>query len=114
MPLVAITKKLGSAAACGFVRSSDSSAVGRAVVLGLLYGVAQILQTAGLEHTPATVSGFITGLYVVLTPLLAALEALAEEATRLVLRMRDGEPTPTRMDLGVDLVVRASTAAPRR
>jgi drug/metabolite transporter (DMT)-like permease len=44
----------------------------RAVVLGLLYGVAQILQTAGLEHTAATVSGFITGLYVVCTPLLAA------------------------------------------
>ena len=43
-----------------------------AMVLGLLYGVAQILQTAGLEHTAATVSGFITGLYVVCTPLLAA------------------------------------------
>jgi drug/metabolite transporter (DMT)-like permease len=44
-----------------------------AVVLGLLYGVAQILQTAGLAHTPASVSGFITGLYVVCTPLFAAL-----------------------------------------
>ena len=44
-----------------------------AVVLGLLYGLAQILQTAGLAHTPASVSGFITGMYVVCTPLLAAL-----------------------------------------
>ena len=44
-----------------------------AVVLGLLYGVAQILQTAGLAHTPASVSGFITGMYVVFTPLLAAM-----------------------------------------
>jgi drug/metabolite transporter (DMT)-like permease len=44
-----------------------------AVALGLLYGVAQILQTAGLEHTPASVSGFITGMYVVCTPLFAAL-----------------------------------------
>ncbi len=44
-----------------------------AVVLGSLYGVAQILQTTGLAHTPASVSGFITGLYVVLTPVLAAL-----------------------------------------
>ena len=43
-----------------------------ALVLGLLYGLAQILQTAGLAHTPASVSGFITGMYVVLTPLLAA------------------------------------------
>jgi drug/metabolite transporter (DMT)-like permease len=43
-----------------------------ALVLGGLYGLAQILQTAGLAHTAASVSGFITGMYVVLTPLLAA------------------------------------------
>ena len=43
-----------------------------ALVLGLLYGLAQILQTAGLAHTAASVSGFVTGLYVVCTPLLAA------------------------------------------
>jgi drug/metabolite transporter (DMT)-like permease len=43
-----------------------------AVVLGVLYGIAQILQTAGLAHTPASISGFVTGLYVVFTPLLAA------------------------------------------
>ncbi|MEO5663188.1 MAG: DMT family transporter [Nocardioides sp.] len=43
-----------------------------AMVLGCLYGAAQILQTAGLAHTPASVSGFITGMYVVLTPLFAA------------------------------------------
>ena len=41
-------------------------------LLGLLYGAAQILQTAGLAHTAASVSGFVTGLYVVLTPILAA------------------------------------------
>jgi drug/metabolite transporter (DMT)-like permease len=44
----------------------------QAVVLGCLYGVAQILQTAGLARTPASVSGFITGMYVVATPVLAA------------------------------------------
>ena len=43
------------------------------VVLGLIYGVGQILQTVGLAHTSASVSGFITGLYVVATPLLGAL-----------------------------------------
>jgi drug/metabolite transporter (DMT)-like permease len=43
-----------------------------AVVLGALYGVAQILQTTGLGHTSASVSGFITGMYVVCTPLFAA------------------------------------------
>ena len=42
-------------------------------LLGLLYGSAQILQTAGLGHTAASVSGFVTGLYVVVTPLLTAL-----------------------------------------
>jgi len=41
--------------------------------LGTLYGLAQILQTIGLAHTGASVSGFITGTYVVLTPLLSAL-----------------------------------------
>lgn len=45
----------------------------QAVALGLVYGVAQVLQTAGLARTPASVSGFITGTYVVATPLFAAL-----------------------------------------
>jgi drug/metabolite transporter (DMT)-like permease len=46
--------------------------VGYGSLLGLLYGAAQILQTAGLAHTTASVSGFVTGLYVVATPLLTA------------------------------------------
>ncbi|PID96308.1 MAG: EamA family transporter [Actinomycetales bacterium] len=37
-------------------------------LLGGLYGGAQILQTMGLVHTDASVSGFVTGTYVVLTP----------------------------------------------
>jgi drug/metabolite transporter (DMT)-like permease len=53
-----------------------------AVVLGCLYGVAQILQTAGMAQTPASVSGFITGMYVVATPLFAAL-ILHSRITRL-------------------------------
>lgn len=44
-----------------------------AVVLGSLYGIAQILQTTGLARTPASVTGFITGMYVVATPVFAAL-----------------------------------------
>ncbi len=44
----------------------------QAAVLGVVYGLAQILQTAGLALTPASVAGFITGMYVILTPLLAA------------------------------------------
>jgi drug/metabolite transporter (DMT)-like permease len=43
------------------------------VCLGTLYAVAQILQTVGLAHTEASRSGFITGTYVVLTPILAGI-----------------------------------------
>jgi drug/metabolite transporter (DMT)-like permease len=45
----------------------------RAVLLGLAYGAAQLVQTVGLQHTSASVSGFVTGMYVVLTPVLSAL-----------------------------------------
>ncbi len=53
------------------------------VVLGLVYGVAQVLQTTGLERTPATVSGFVTGMYVVATPIFAAV-LLSERITQVV------------------------------
>ena len=43
------------------------------VVLGVVYGAAQLLQTVGLQTTSASVSGFVTGMYVVFTPLLGAL-----------------------------------------
>lgn len=43
------------------------------VVLGLVYGLAQLVQTTGLQSTSASVSGFVTGMYVVLTPVLGAL-----------------------------------------
>lgn len=40
---------------------------------------------------------------------------MAEEAARMVLRLRDGlELTHTRLDLATSLVVRDSTAAPAR
>ncbi len=41
------------------------------LVLGVLLGAAFGLQTAGLERTTVSQTGFITGLYVVLTPLFA-------------------------------------------
>lgn len=46
--------------------------LGIGVGLGVLYGGAQLLQTVGLEHTHASVSGFVTGTYVVLTPVFGA------------------------------------------
>lgn len=45
----------------------------RALLLGLLYGVAQLLQTWGLKLIAPSVSGFATGMYVVFTPLLGTL-----------------------------------------
>ncbi|HSK25505.1 MAG TPA: DMT family transporter [Jiangellales bacterium] len=56
----------------GAVRRLSPRARRHGVLLGLVYGAAQLLQTAGLGHTAASVSGFITGMYVVFTPLLAA------------------------------------------
>lgn len=41
-------------------------------LLGLVLGAGYLLQTFGLATTPAGVSGFLTGLFVVLTPLAAA------------------------------------------
>jgi drug/metabolite transporter (DMT)-like permease len=46
--------------------------VGHAVILGLVYGTAQLVQTAGISHTAASVSGFVTGMYVVATPIFSA------------------------------------------
>ncbi len=42
-----------------------------AVLAGALLGAGYVLQTAGLERTSVSSTGFITGMYVVLTPLLA-------------------------------------------
>ena len=43
----------------------------RGGILGLLLGAAYATQTAGLLLTSAAITGFITGLYVILTPFLA-------------------------------------------
>jgi drug/metabolite transporter (DMT)-like permease len=55
------------------VRALDRRQLVIGVGLGALYGLAQIAQTQGLASTPASVSGFITGTYVVLTPVFTAL-----------------------------------------
>ena len=45
----------------------------KAFIAGLLLGAGYILQTEGLARTTAAITGFITGLYVVATPLISAL-----------------------------------------
>ena len=57
----------------GAVRRLSPAARGHGVVLGLALAAGYVAQTFGLERTPATVSGFITGLFVVFTPLCSGL-----------------------------------------
>jgi drug/metabolite transporter (DMT)-like permease len=54
------------------VRRLSANELRYGVILGLIYGVAQVLQTLGLHHTSASVSGFVTGMYVVATPVFGA------------------------------------------
>jgi drug/metabolite transporter (DMT)-like permease len=53
------------------VRSLGRDGATGGVLLGLLLAAGYVLQTAGLERTTVSGTGFITGMYVVLTPLLA-------------------------------------------
>jgi drug/metabolite transporter (DMT)-like permease len=54
----------------------------RGSTAGLFLGSGYILQTLGLERTGAAITGFITGLYVVFTPLIAAV-VLKAKITRV-------------------------------
>src|SRR6478752_2251253 len=53
------------------VRTLGRPGIGAAAFAGALLGAGYALQTAGLERTTVSSTGFITGMYVVLTPLLA-------------------------------------------
>src|SRR5256885_3897472 len=53
------------------VRMLGRGGIGAGALLGLLLAAGYVLQTAGLERTTVSGTGFITGMYVVLTPLLA-------------------------------------------
>jgi len=46
--------------------------IAKGVILGVLFAAGQLLQAIGLGTTQAAMNGFITSLYVVFTPLLAA------------------------------------------
>lgn len=51
---------------------TDRRTIVRGLWIGGLFGTGQVLQGIGLSSTPASVNGFIGGLYVVVTPLLGA------------------------------------------
>jgi drug/metabolite transporter (DMT)-like permease len=57
--------------AAGRVRTLGRSGVSAGVLLGLLLAAGYVLQTAGLQRTTVSSTGFVTGMYVVLTPLIA-------------------------------------------
>jgi drug/metabolite transporter (DMT)-like permease len=54
------------------VRSLGRTGLAAGALLGLLLAAGYALQTAGLERTTVSGTGFITGMYVVLTPLIAS------------------------------------------
>ena len=82
---------------------------------GLLLGAGFILQTEGLARTDAGITGFITGLYVVATPLISAL-FLKKKITLFTWGMRgsgncwSGTSIPTWMGYGL----RGISGAPLR
>ncbi|MCL2465498.1 MAG: DMT family transporter [Micrococcales bacterium] len=41
------------------------------IVIGLVLGAAYVTQTFGLQHTSSSISGFLTGMFLVFTPLLS-------------------------------------------
>lgn len=55
------------------LRTLTKDLVTRGVGAGVFLGSGYLLQTMGLERTGAAITGFITGLYVVMTPVIAAL-----------------------------------------
>jgi drug/metabolite transporter (DMT)-like permease len=69
----AIAALVLAAPAAGRMRALGREGWSAGVVLGLLLALGYALQTAGLERTTVSSAGFITGLYVVFTPLLGLL-----------------------------------------
>lgn len=65
------------------LRQFDSQLLVRAGSAGVFLGLGYIFQTLGLARTGAAITGFVTGLYVVFTPLLAYF-FLKERLTKVI------------------------------
>lgn len=65
------------------IRQFSKELVTKGLLIGMALGSGYIFQTLGLERTTPAITGFITGLYVVVTPLLASL-FLKERLTRVM------------------------------
>ena len=55
----------------GALRALSTTDIGRGLAIGVSLGIGYVLQTLGLQYTSATVSGFITGMFLVFTPMVA-------------------------------------------
>jgi drug/metabolite transporter (DMT)-like permease len=99
------------------VRSLGREGIAAGALLGLLLATGYALQTAGLERTTVSSTGFITGLYVVLTPIFAVLlfrTPIPREVWLGVVLAVAGLAMLSGVDAGSstgDLLVLASTAA---
>ncbi|MGA1689436.1 MAG: DMT family transporter [Candidatus Nanopelagicaceae bacterium] len=56
-----------------FLKKLNRKIAAKGALIGTALGLGYIFQTLGLERTTPAITGFITGLYVVLTPLIGAL-----------------------------------------
>jgi drug/metabolite transporter (DMT)-like permease len=66
-------------------KNFNKQILGRGVILGLLLASGYYTQTVGLELTTAAISGFITGLYVVVTPILGWVFLKRKTSPKIVL-----------------------------
>ena len=74
LPFLALRFAIASVAlspGAGRIRSLGRGGVGAAALAGGLLAVGYVLQTFGLQRTSVSSAGFVTGMYVVLTPIIA-------------------------------------------
>ena len=65
------------------LRQANAATWRRGIILGLLFAAGQECQSYGLAHTSATSTGFLTGLYVILTPVFVFLFFKLRQPRRL-------------------------------
>ena len=67
------------------VRHINLNFLNRGVLLGVALGLGYVTQTIGLEQSTAAITGFFTGLYIVLTPVFAWLLLRQKIASKVLL-----------------------------
>lgn len=88
------------------VRHINRGFLGRGILLGVALGLGYVTQTIGLELSTAAITGFFTGLYIVLTPVFAWLllrQIVARRVLLGVILATIGLATITLGGLGFDI-----------